>query len=422
MAADKSTRPITALAVSRMKTGDELADTGEHRGLRVTRAQGDHRYWYRFTDPATGKQKALHIGYGSQLSLAEARVAFAGLKAQRRAGRVPELPEHLRRPTYVSPADVPAAEVYTVAAMVEDYLAIVEKRRTPKAAAEARRVLSRCVIAHVGATPATEITVEQCLDLAHRELDAGHEAQCGVMLRELSATIESAMARRSLPLDHADPAAVARRLLIRGGARLTSKRRNRFLTDPELAVLLEWLPRSGFSQNQRVALRLTLETGCRTGEAIAAQWSHFDLEGGTWSLPRTKTDAPRVIRLPSQTLRWLRALAEFASGKWLCPSPKTGSHIEQKTLTETMWRMRRDNELPALDAWTPHDLRRTVRTALARLGCPRPVAEAILGHSADSIVGVYDQHSYEAEAGDWLQRWNFHLDTLRPGPSLNAAG
>jgi integrase len=129
-----------------------------------------------------------------------------------------------------------------------------------------------------------------------------------------------------------------------------------------------------------------------------------------------------VIRLPSQTLRWLRALAEFASGKWLCPSPKTGSHIEQKTLTETMWRMRRDNELPALDAWTPHDLRRTVRTALARLGCPRPVAEAILGHSANGIVGVYDQHSYEAEAGDWLQRWNDHLDPLRPRQSLKAAG
>lgn len=422
MAADKSTRPLTALAVSRMKPGDERADTGENRGLRVTRTQGDHRYWYRFADPATGKQKALHVGYGSQMSLAEARVAFAGLKAQRRAGHVPELPEHLRKPVYLPPPDEPAAEVYTVATLVEDYLAAVEKRRSPKAAAEARRVLSRCVVDHVGATPASELTVEQCLDLAHRELDAGHEAQCGVMLRELSAAVESAMVRRRVRLDHVDPAAMARRLLTRGGARLTSKRRKRFLTDPELESLLEWLPRSGFSPNQRVALRLTLETGCRTGEAIAAQWSHVDLERGTWSLPRTKLDAPRVIRLPSQTLRWLRALAEFASGKWLCPSPKTGSHIEQKTLTETMWRMRRDNELPALDAWTPHDLRRTVRTALARLGCPRPVAEAILGHSANGIVGVYDQHSYEAEAGDWLQRWNDHLDPLRPRQSLKAAG
>lgn len=59
MAAEKSTRTLTALAVSRMKVGDELADTAENRGLRVTRTKGDHRYWYRFADPATGRQKAL---------------------------------------------------------------------------------------------------------------------------------------------------------------------------------------------------------------------------------------------------------------------------------------------------------------------------------------------------------------------------
>ena len=62
MAADKSTRPLTALAVSRMKVGDELADTGENRGLRVTRTKGDHRYWYRFADPATGRQKVYMEG------------------------------------------------------------------------------------------------------------------------------------------------------------------------------------------------------------------------------------------------------------------------------------------------------------------------------------------------------------------------
>jgi len=75
--------------------------------------------------------------------------------------------------------------------------------------------------------------------------------------------------------------------------------------------------------------------------------------------------------------------------------------------------MRRDEKLPAIDPWTPHDLRRTVRTGIARLGCPPPVAEAILGHAAGGIVGVYDQHAYEAEAGDWLQKWNDHLDRLR---------
>ena len=207
------------------------------------------------------------------------------------------------------------------------------------------------------------------------------------------------------------------------GRALRQSAASRFLTDPELELLLEWLPRSGFSQNQRVALRLTLETGCRTGEAIAAQWSHFDLERGIWSLPRTKTrcaagdpplesDAALAARAGRVRVRQV-VVSVTQDGQ-----PYRAEDVDRDDVADAPRQRASRRWMP----WTPHDLRRTVRTALARLGCPRPVAEAILGHSADGIVGVYDQHSYEAEAGDWLQRWNDHLDTLRPRPSLKAVG
>ncbi len=47
--------------------------------------------------------------------------------------------------------------------------------------------------------------------------------------------------------------------------------------------------------------------------------------------------------------------------------------------------------------WSPHDLRRTVRTGLAKLGCPNEVGEAILGHSRSGIEGTYDLCGYESE-------------------------
>jgi hypothetical protein len=37
--------------------------------------------------------------------------------------------------------------------------------------------------------------------------------------------------------------------------------------------------------------------------------------------------------------------------------------------------------------WTPHDLRRTVRTGLSRLQCPNEVAEAVLGHTKAALKG-----------------------------------
>ena len=100
--------------------------------------------------------------------------------------------------------------------------------------------------------------------------------------------------------------------------------------------------------------------------------------------------------------------------RWLCGSPKRDTYIAQKTLTERMWKLRQEGRLPDLDPWTPHDLRRSVRTGLSRLGCPREVAEAVLGHSAGNIIGTYDLHAYFDEAGAWLQKWNDHLDKLRP--------
>ena len=65
-----------------------------------------------------------------------------------------------------------------------------------------------------------------------------------------------------------------------------------------------------------------------------------------------------------------------------------------------------------IEHWSPHDLRRTVRTGLARLGCPNEVGEAILGHSKKGIEGTYNLHTYDKECRIWLQKWADYLDDL----------
>ncbi|WP_332112440.1 tyrosine-type recombinase/integrase [Vibrio parahaemolyticus] len=87
-------------------------------------------------------------------------------------------------------------------------------------------------------------------------------------------------------------------------------------------------------------------------------------------------------------------------------------HVAQKQLSENMWRMRQNNTMLSIPQWTAHDLRRTVRTELARLGCPTSVAEAVLGHSPKGIEGTYNLHRYENECREWLQRWANFLDSL----------
>lgn len=62
--------------------------------------------------------------------------------------------------------------------------------------------------------------------------------------------------------------------------------------------------------------------------------------------------------------------------------------------------------------WTPHDLRRTVRTGLSRLQCPNEVAEAVLGHTRGGVEAIYNLYKYDAECRKWLQVWADYLDDL----------
>jgi integrase len=61
--------------------------------------------------------------------------------------------------------------------------------------------------------------------------------------------------------------------------------------------------------------------------------------------------------------------------KWQLKNPEK---VQTKYRPEQLW-------LENMDDWNPHDLRRTVRTGLSRLGCPTDIAEAVLGHSKKEL-------------------------------------
>jgi integrase len=60
-------------------------------------------------------------------------------------------------------------------------------------------------------------------------------------------------------------------------------------------------------------------------------------------------------------------------------------------------------------AFTPHDLRRTCRTGLAKLGVADAVAGRILNHAVPGMAAVYNKHNYLDEMRMALDRWAGHL-------------
>jgi integrase len=67
----------------------------------------------------------------------------------------------------------------------------------------------------------------------------------------------------------------------------------------------------------------------------------------------------------------------------------------------------------------PHDLRRTFRTMLSRIGVPPHVAELCMNHQeTETMRRVYDGHDYTSEMADAWDRAGAHLEALQGGAAM----
>lgn len=411
--ADYTRKAITNRAIEKMKVGETLTDVAENEGLRVSKGVRGTTFWYRYRHPKNGKLCRVTLGHLRDLSLADARVKLQALKAARSSGQDPASLVKEKR-SREKAETIQSNFGPTFASVINGYLAqAIYARRKVKGAKETERMLNSCAVAELGDRPAVAITRRDILDIVNRQIKAGNYVQAGRVLRETLAAFEHAILSGLLPDDFVNPAVLAQQSLKVSRVSLSPKKRTRVLTDDELKVWWRWFNEPSIvTPNHRRAMLLTLQVGCRSGEAIASRWEHFNLEAGTWSLPDTKTGVPRIIRLPRQTLEWLKAERTLRPvDEWLCPSPK-GGHVQQESITQRLWLLKAKEKLPPIADWVPHDLRRTCRTGLARLGCPHEVGEAAIGHVVGGVAGVYNLHKYESEVGGWLQRWCDHLDSL----------
>lgn len=440
MPATHSTRGLSDLSIKRMKKGQaDLVDSGENYGLRVAKGStGKTTFIYRYRSPISNKTKQCKLGDYPAMSLAEARVQLAVLKAQRATGLCPAtLKKELKKQNAKVQESLKHSELKVVQ-IIERYLAdhIEDKvdksgvvirvgARKKKGQKEVRNLLlgspsklrrkdgkpNKPMFSELlGDLTIDELTSKDIFNAVMKVVDRGAEVSAGNMLREFTAAIDFSIGD-GLPDDFVNPCYQVKAMLKRKKIKLTASPRKRVLNDTELSKFLRWLPSSSFTPTQKSVLTFTLMTGCRTGEVVEAEWRDIDLERGIWALRENKTDMPRDVQLSSQAIAFLKQLKRL-TGQYVFPSQKTGKPIQQKSLTEQAWHIRQRGEMLDIDRWVPHDLRRTVRTGLARLGCPEAVSEAILGHEKSGVVGIYNLHSYSAESKEWLQVWCDHLDGL----------
>lgn len=405
--------PLTAGIIADMEPGEERGDA-QCPGLRVRcAASGKKVFFYRYRSK-DGALREIRLGDVGPLTLAKARDAALKKRVERDQGKDPQLEKRKERKEATRER---VAQRYTVNDLVDEY--VKEALSKQKRGAEAERLLRKYFLPVFDGKSAIELTRRELQDELIRPKMLRHPRTATTILSRIRCAYAHAIDQGRLPDQFAPPT-----LGIKGASQV---RRRRALTDAELAKFLKWLPHSSYSRLVRESMMLVLLTGCRSGEIVAARWRDVDLERGVWTIRETKNGEPHDVMLCQQALELL-GYRKGIDKVFVFPSTKAGQHVKQKALGLAQYTARHtDPDSGAKDPievpWTVHDLRRTVATGLARLGCPRVVQDRILNHVDNSVAAIYDRHSYDGEARAWLQKWADHMDALttRNVVSISAA-
>ena len=387
----------------------EIADPGA-KGLRLRVSPGGTKtfIWY-YRDGA--KIRRLTLGqYGDgddTLTLAKARQKLITTKSRLNNGIKPH------------------AESANAPRTVTDLCEFFYKRRIEgirKRPDVVRQVLDHDIIPIIGTRRISSITPPTLARVVDKVVDRGAAVHANKVLATLKQIFNYAQARGFVDRSPAHP------LKAQDLGIVNSVRERALDTDDEgeaqadlveiraLWHALDKAPK--LSLQCRLGTKILLLTGVRSGELRLAQWEHIDFNHATWKIPAGNTKNARgwTVPLSPQALDLFNTLQKSAKGsQWVLPSFTGEGPITDKALARAMKRLlsikdTKGNSLLPIANFTPHDLRRTLRTHLSRLGVALHIAEKCLNHSLGRLEQTYDKHTYIYERREALDKWAKEVD------------
>ena len=418
--------------------GEHIIDD-EAPGLRLVATSTTKTWTYRFKSPVDGRMRQVAIGQWPEVSYPMALARWGELRQQREDGVDPALLKKQQGLEKKQEVALAKQGKYLVSKLIDEYLeGHVRRHRKSKGYLETRRLMSPPYTEAIWSMEPHQVKRRDAFALLEA-LASRAPVLANSLRTELGAAWDYALDAGRIPEETPN----WWRQILRGKLRSRGKivggkhqgRELRHLSGAEVAKLLAFLP--NFTALIEDLLTLYLWTGARGAEIVQMEAHEIASEGDGWwwTVPREKLKMARNDLMVDQRVPLVgRALAVVQRRMALHPTgylfqvaPRKGAtgHVQQKVVGVAIWSVRPStvtDRLPAgrtnvldIPSWAPHDLRRTVKTTLASLGCPESVSEAVLGHIQPGIAGVYNRHSYDKERREWLTRLAAHWEQLAAG-------
>lgn len=358
--------------------------------------------WSIRTRTRDGKQTRPKLGTWPAMGIADARKQAMVKLSEVQKGSDPVAEARDARSRRREQAQQP-----TVATRLSDWQDARERDRvdpwSPRYTSEVRRVCNQAVVPAIGQKPLRDTTREDWTRLLRRRKEAGAGA-AAFLYRTVSSFLNYAEAHGWI--DHP--------LLPRKGASTIAPSpppRERVLSDTEIRAV--WQAAERVPVKLRTFVRLLILTAAREREAANIATGELDLDACRWTIPASRTKNKRPITVPLHPLLTadLRAVwpNHDAGEDWRLLGRIRGSGFSGFGRLK-----QRIDAASGVADWCWHDLRRTARTAMTRLGVPRDHAEAAINHISgrSKLERTYDVHDYADEIVTALSRWQMHVASL----------
>ncbi|MGE5305418.1 MAG: tyrosine-type recombinase/integrase [Alphaproteobacteria bacterium] len=189
------------------------------------------------------------------------------------------------------------------------------------------------------------------------------------------------------------------------------KSRKRILTDDEIRNVWAACDQLGI---YGALVKMLLLTGQRLNTVASMRWSDLS-DDGVWTIPNEHREKGHIgsVRLPQQARDVLADIDRIAGS----PFVFAGVGKKQKFNSYSQHKAQLFAMLPKdTPHFVLHDLRRTARSLMAKIGVPRDIAERTLGHKQQGVEAVYDRFDYTPQKSDALQKLADHIDLILHPP------
>ena len=397
-----------------IKSGERFEGKADGDGLYLRFRQADKTPFWRYRYKMSGKSRTMMIGSYTDFPLSKAREVARELSARVALGYDVAGEKQERKAEAVAKIEAEKNAIHVSELAAEYYTRQIEPNyKHPELF---RSSLQKNIVALIGKMKVEDVRPRHVDAVLQDVIERGSPTVANDVLRMLKRLFDYAVVRGMVEVNPA----------ISFGAKDAGGKeqgRKRALSREELVMFFKALRRGrGIGRENELTFKIILALGVRKMELCAAEWAEFDIDNQVWHLPgiRAKNGDDIDIPLAAPVIEWIMEIRLFAGdSRWLIPArrARTTAHVSRSTLNMVMPSVLK--EMPDVEPFSIHDLRRTMRTQMAALGIDPVIAERCLNHKIPGIEGIYNRHQYFDERKAALAQWADLLVALESGEEYN---